>query len=110
MSKRAFVQTLKGIGPRVPLTEIQIAAEREAWLREVERYEWLKTRMESQLQRPVSAFTQALYATTRVPGALERALVALSLHENPMARAFLARYEPPADLELLYLVCRDACR
>ena len=108
MSNRDFAATLKGMGPNISLSEIEISARQQALRSEYERFEWIRNELSNQRLLPMSSYLNALRDTApRVPGSIEASLVALSIHDDPLAKVVLAAYRPPEDLELLYLICRE---
>jgi len=110
MNDRSFAQTLRGIGPTVPLSEIEISARQQAIRAEMERYQWLVGQLVSEVDHSLlSTYLEPLRERAiRQPGSIERSLVALSIHPDSMAKLVLATYRPPEDLQLFFMVCREA--
>ncbi len=111
MSNRNWTSTLKGLGPQVPLSEIEVTAEQQKFRRELDRYNWVVAQLSKDPLQPMTMYLEPLRCgEIRLPGVIEVSLVALSLHPDPLASIALADYTPPEELYLLHLICLDACR
>lgn len=118
---RRYRTTLPGIGPEIRMgasqeqSEAVLTVEEEALFgylkRQEARYEWFLTRCDD--QRTAYAIGKELLEAPQGPGAHERALVALSRSEDPMAALILRHYEPPAydpALSIFHQICQIRAR
>lgn len=121
MSADEFPSTLPGLGPTVEFEELEIRLEPgvsaeverlgEDWFVEMmraqrDRYRWFADKIKPMAS--VEAHAQALIRGARGPGAVELALVSLSLSDKTMARVVLNAWNPPEhdlELSLFHQIC-----
>lgn len=103
------VTTLKGLGPRVEFTEIQLHQWKQAQQSEFERWTWFSRQLDRQLhEQPdgrdddILRWMNDLIARPRMPGRVEQALVALSRRrDDGLAMMALREFAPPPGDERL---------
>jgi len=69
--------------------------------RELERLKWLAEDLDVRALLPVECYQRFLTGKLHWPGQRERAVAALTVHEDPLARKILAEWDAPESLELL---------
>lgn len=110
----APLKTLPGMGPRVSLDALKLHLPEllrsrvdhfeESWLVEImntqlDRYRWFARLVDP--SQPLDRHAQILMGGASSPGALEAALVSLSVSDATVARAMLSAWQAPEhDLEL----------
>ena len=104
------VATLKGLGPRVELSEIQLRQWKQAQQSEFERWAWFDRQLDGHPDADdVIRWMGALTERPRRPGRVEQALVALSrCPHDGLAMMALREFEPPPGddrLRRFYATC-----
>lgn len=108
MSEREFTSTLMGMGHKVDLDTIDATTHQSQLAAEVRRYEWFLERVREEVHhQELNRYLEPLRARVRRPGRLERAMVALSVHPDPLANLALRTFDPPESLRILHAVCVD---